>query len=107
MSLSNGVIIMCMKKLRVAINGFGRIGRAFYKLAYGRDDMEVVAVNDLGDPANLLYLLKYDSAYGIWLGSPKLSEGGPDINFLQIKDLTKLPWREHEIDVVIESTGFY
>ena len=96
-----------MKKLRIAINGFGRIGRAFYKLAYGRDDMEVVAVNDLSDPANLMYLLKYDSAYGIWLGSPKLSEGGTKINFIQEKELNKLPWQEHEIDVVIESTGFY
>ncbi|HEY4482955.1 MAG: type I glyceraldehyde-3-phosphate dehydrogenase [Candidatus Yanofskybacteria bacterium RIFCSPLOWO2_02_FULL_47_9b] len=96
-----------MRKLKIAINGFGRIGRAFYKLSYGREDMEVVAVNDLGDPANLLYLLKYDSAYGIWLASPKPGEGGPDINFLQIKDLAGLPWRDMGIDVVIESTGFY
>ena len=96
-----------MRKLKIAINGFGRIGRAFYKLSYGREDMEVVAVNDLGDPANLLYLLKYDSAYGIGLASPKPGEGGPDINFLQIKDLAGLPWRDMGIDVVIESTGFY
>jgi len=89
-----------MKKLRVAINGFGRIGRAFYKLAYGRDDMEVVAVNDLGDPANLLYLLKYDSAYGIYDKKVK-------INFIQEKELSKLPWKDLDIDVVIESTGFY
>src|SRR3989338_4776631 len=91
-----------MKKLKVAINGFGRIGRAFYKLAYGREDMEVVAVNDLGDPKNLIYLLKYDSAYGIW---PKANE--VNINFLQIKELAGLPWRDMGIDVVIESTGFY
>ena len=62
----------------------------------------MVAVNDLGDPANLLYLLKYDSAYGIW---PKANE--VNINFLQVKELAGLPWRDMGIDVVIESTGFY
>ena len=91
-----------MSKLKVAINGFGRIGRAFYKLAYGREDMEVVAVNDLGDPKNLIYLLKYDSAYGIWSKANEVN-----INFLQIKDLAGLPWKDMGIDVVIESTGFY
>src|SRR3989338_4497693 len=96
-----------MRKLKVAINGFGRIGRAFYKLSYGRDDMEVVAVNDLGDQANLMYLLKYDSAYGIWLASPKPGEGGPQINFIQQKELKDLPWRDLDIDVVVESTCFY
>ena len=53
-----------MKKTRVAINGFGRIGRAFYKLARTAPSLEIVAVNDLGDPANMAYLLKYDTAYG-------------------------------------------
>src|SRR3990167_7995156 len=99
-----------MRKIKVAINGFGRIGRAFYKLAYGRSDMEVVAVNDLGDPANLLYLLKYDSAYGIWpfdfaQGKPKTLD--TKINFIQEKELKNLPWSKLDIDVVIESTGFY
>ncbi|MEK7535742.1 MAG: type I glyceraldehyde-3-phosphate dehydrogenase [Patescibacteria group bacterium] len=91
-----------MKKLKVAINGFGRIGRAFYKLSFGREDMEVVAVNDLGDFKNLQYLLKFDSAYGIW-AKDKLEQ----VKFIQEKELVKLPWREYEVDVVIESTGFY
>lgn len=91
-----------MRKLKIAINGFGRIGRAFYKLAFEREDMEVVAVNDLGDFKNLQYLLKFDSAYGIW-DKDKLDQ----IKFIQEKEPSKLPWREREIDVVIESTGFY
>ena len=74
-----------MTKLRVAINGFGRIGRAFYKLAHERDDMEVVVVNDLGDRANLEYLLKYDSAYGKW-------EGKFSAKFLREREMAKLPW---------------
>jgi glyceraldehyde 3-phosphate dehydrogenase len=87
-------------KLRVSINGFGRIGRAFYKLAYGREDMEVVAVNDLGDEANLMYLLKYDSAYGNWPLEFKAK-------FLQEREMAKLPWRDLSIDVVVESTGLF
>lgn len=64
--------------------------------------MEVVAVNDLGDFKNLQYLLKFDSAYGIW-AKDKLEQ----VKFIQEKELVKLPWREYEVDVVIESTGFY
>ena len=55
-----------MKKTRVAINGFGRIGRAFLKVAWDRSEIEIVAINDLGDVANMAYLLKYDTAYGKW-----------------------------------------
>ena len=91
-----------MKKMKIAINGFGRIGRAFYKLAHERDDMEVVAVNDLGDADNLMYLLKYDSAYGIWREADQVK-----INFIQEKEPTKLPWRNLEVDVVVESTGIF
>src|SRR3989344_347454 len=91
-----------MKKMKIAINGFGRIGRAFYKLAHERDDMEVVAVNDLGDAENLMYLLKYDSAYGIWSKADQAK-----INFIQEKEPAKLPWRDLEVDVVIESTGIF
>ncbi len=87
-------------KLRVAINGFGRIGRAFYKLASYRDDMEVVAVNDLGDQANLMYLLKYDSAYGVW-PAPFTAK------FIQEREMAKLPWKDLNIDVVVESTGLF
>src|SRR3989344_978887 len=89
-----------MTKLRVAINGFGRIGRAFYKLSYEREDMEVVAVNDLGDEANLLYLLKYDSAYGRW-------EGKFSAKFIQEREMAKLPWKDLNIDVVVECTGLF
>lgn len=85
---------------RVAINGAGRIGRAFYKLAVERPEIEVVAINDLGDRENIEYLLKHDSVYGKWAG--KL-----DAKFLQEKDPSKLPWKELNIDVVVESTGFF
>lgn len=89
-----------MKKIRVAINGMGRIGRAFYKIASQRPELEIVAVNDLGDQANIEYLLKYDSVYGKWGG--KL-----DAKFLQEKEPSKLPWKELDVDVVVESTGFF
>lgn len=86
--------------IRVAINGFGRIGRAFYKLAQTRPELEVVAVNDLGDPENLKYLLKYDTVYGKWNGEFKAK-------LIQEKDPTKLPWKDLNIDVVVESTGLF
>lgn len=102
------------KKIRVAINGFGRIGRAFLKVARESDDIEVVAINDLGNAANLAYLLKYDSAYGV---SPfevsAKADGkaiiidGREVAFVQEKEPTKLPWKAMNIDVVVESTGLY
>ncbi len=85
---------------RVAINGFGRIGRAFYKLASSRPEIEVVAVNDLGDLENLEYLLKHDSVYGMWDGNFKAK-------FLQEKDPAKLPWKDLNIDIVVESSGAF
>ncbi len=88
------------KKTRVAINGFGRIGRAFYKLASEHKELEIVAVNDLGNQENLEYLLKYDSVYGQW-------EGKFDAKFLQEKDPSKLPWRDLDIDIVVESSGAF
>lgn len=88
------------KKIRVAINGAGRIGRAFYKLAKTRPELEIVAVNDLGDKENIEYLLKYDTVYGRW-------DGKFDSQFFQEKDPVKLPWKDLNIDVVIESTGFF
>ncbi|MEK7585288.1 MAG: glyceraldehyde 3-phosphate dehydrogenase NAD-binding domain-containing protein [Patescibacteria group bacterium] len=99
-----------MRKVRVAINGLGRIGRAFLKLALKREELEVVAVNDLGDLPNLAYLLKYDSAYGqsglkVETRDGKLVIDGREINFLQEKELNKLPWHNLQIDVVVESTG--
>ena len=99
-------------KVRVAINGLGRIGRAFLKIAIKNTDLEVVAVNDLGDLENLAYLLRYDSAYGPWDGEVKTEAGnlvvnGQSIKFLQQRDPAQLPWRDLNIDVVVESTGVF
>ncbi len=104
-----------MNKVRVAINGFGRIGRAFYKLARARPELEIVAVNDLGDPENMAYLLKYDTAYGradfdvevVGGDEPGFVVGGEKVVIIQEKDATKLPWAKYNIDIVVESTGFY
>src|SRR3989344_8337426 len=104
-----------MKKVRVAINGFGRIGRAFYKLARTRPELEIVAVNDLGDPENMAYLLKYDTAYGkadfdvevVGGDEPGFIVAGEKVALIQEKDTTKLPWAKYNIDIVVESTGFY
>lgn len=90
-----------MKKIKVAINGFGRIGRAFYKLAKENENLEVVAVNDLTSIENVNYLLKYDSVYGI---SEYTLDG---VRYISEKDPTKLPWGELDIDVVVESTGLF
>lgn len=97
--------------IRVAINGFGRIGRAFARRSHGRD-IELVAVNDLGSLDNLAYLLKYDTVYGRAPFSVEAKDGalwidGKEVKFLQEKDPAALPWKDLDIDVVIESTGFY
>lgn len=97
---------------RIAINGLGRIGRAFLKLASKKSEIEIVAVNDLGDINNLAYLLKYDTAYGksdldISVSGQNLVVNGKEIRFVSEKDGTKLPWRELNVDVVVESTGVY
>ena len=101
-----------MKKVRVAINGLGRIGRAFVKLASDRPEIELVAVNDLADLDNLAYLLRYDSAYGKWPVEVKTSPGKLIVNnkvisFSQERDPARLPWRANSIDVVVEATGVY
>jgi glyceraldehyde 3-phosphate dehydrogenase len=98
--------------VRVAINGFGRIGRTFFRLAYGNPDFEVVAVNDLGDIANLAYLLEYDSVYGrspfvVEVKDGEMMVGGKKINFTQEREPNKLPWKDLNIDIVVESTGFF
>lgn len=101
-----------MRKLKVAINGFGRIGRAFLKLAWERPEIEIVAVNDLGSIESLAYLLKYDTVYRAW--NHKVEVWGTDIvidgtivKFISEKDTTKLPWKDLGIDVVVESTGLF
>lgn len=96
----------------VAINGFGRIGRAFFRLAAQRDDITVVAINDLGSVENLAYLLQYDSAYGRAPFSVSVSGGnlivdGREITVCSEKDPAMLPWGKLGIDVVVESTGFF
>jgi glyceraldehyde 3-phosphate dehydrogenase len=103
-----------MSKTRVAINGFGRIGRAFFKLASKRPELEIVAINDLGDVENLAYLLQYDSIYGksgmeISVNSDQthMVVDGQDIRVLKEKDPAALPWGDLDIDVVVESTGFF
>lgn len=105
------LIIVCMS-VRVAINGFGRIGRAFLRHAMHEQDVEVVAINDLGDVANLAYLLKYDSVYGRASFEVSSVEGalvvnGKHITVVSQKDPAQLPWRDMNIDVVVESTGFF
>lgn len=97
--------------IRVAINGFGRIGRAFTRLSHDRG-IELVAVNDLGSLENLAYLLKHDTVYGKALFSVETRDGkllidGREVRFVQEKDPAALPWKELDIDVVIESTGLF
>src|SRR3989344_2267656 len=105
-----------MKRAKIAINGFGRIGRAFFKLALTKKELEILAINDLGDIDNLAYLLQYDSAYGRYGKevSVKEKEGkkyiyvdGREVLFLQEKDPLILPWEALGIDIVIEATGIY
>ncbi len=109
-------IIHHMRKTRLAINGFGRIGRLFLRQAIERDEFEIIAINDLGSVENLAYLLQYDSVYGraeinvktkMAFGKSKLVVGGKEIMMFQEKDPIKLPWGDLRIDVVIESTGFF
>jgi glyceraldehyde 3-phosphate dehydrogenase len=97
---------------RVAINGFGRIGRGFLRAARGSKEIEIVAVNDLTSPENLAYLLKYDSVYGRVEGAVSSQAGafqvdGKTIPVLAERDPAKLPWKDMQIDIVLESTGFF
>lgn len=103
-----------MKKIRVGINGFGRIGRAFYRLAYEHPELEVVAINDLGDVHNLAYLLKYDTVYRkfdhdvqVHGDGKELIVDGATIAFIQEREPNLIPWGAHGVDVVVESTGFF
>ncbi len=99
-------------KLRVAINGFGRIGRIFFRQAFEHPEIEVVAINDLGSAENLAYLLKYDTVYGqfdkkVEAKNGALAVDGQEIKVLQETVPTELPWKKMEVDVVIESTGVF
>lgn len=97
-------------KTRVAINGFGRIGRNAFKIAFDRSDIEVVAINDLTSPEVLAYLLKYDSNYGIYgrrvaFDKDHIIVDDRKIPITAEKDPVELPWDKYKVDVVIESTG--
>ena len=109
--------------LRVAINGFGRIGRLVFRLGFGDPDFEFVAVNDLGNAENLAYLLRHDSVYrdfnkvvelkleektiGKTVSRGRFTVAGKQVLFLSEKDPANLPWKELKIDLVIESTGVF
>ncbi|MGC8663064.1 MAG: type I glyceraldehyde-3-phosphate dehydrogenase [Thermoplasmata archaeon] len=98
--------------VRVAINGFGRIGRLTFRIALERNDIDLVAINDLVDAKTLAHLLKYDSNYGILNANVKAGENfieldGKKILTFNEKDPSKLPWRDLNIDIVVESTGVF
>jgi glyceraldehyde 3-phosphate dehydrogenase len=101
-----------MSQINVAINGFGRIGRNAFKIAFERDDLAIVAINDLTDTKTLAHLLKYDSSYGTYQHEVGFDDSGiivdgKHIRVLSEKDPGALPWRDLGVDVVIESTGFF
>lgn len=96
--------------IRVGINGFGSIGRRFFKIVMNRPDIEVVAINDLTPPATSAHLLKYDSNYGILDAEVKATDdeivvNGHAVKVYAQKDPSQIPWRDHEVDIVIEATG--
>ena len=100
--------------VKVAINGFGRIGRLAFRQMFGAEGYEVVAINDLTSPAMLAHLLKYDSAQGRYALADKVSAGedsitvdGKTIKIYAEKNAADLPWGEIGVDVVLECTGFY
>jgi len=98
--------------VRVAINGFGRIGRAIFKIGFEQKDIEFVALNDLASIENLAYLLKHDTVYGTWWKKIEIKENvliveGREIKVFSERDPAKLPWKDLGIDVVVESTGLF
>jgi len=104
-----------MNPLKIAISGFGRIGRCFFKLAFERpNEIEIVAINDLADLDNLAYLLKYDSVYGRYhhpvaadKNSGYLTINDKKIKVIQEKEPAKLPWKDLGVDIVVEATGVF
>ena len=96
----------------IAINGFGRIGRNAFKIAFARSDLDIVAINDLTDTKTLAYLLKHDSNYGTYdkdvsFDGDGIIVDGKKIRILAEKDPAALPWGDLNVDLVIESTGFF
>ena len=99
--------------IRVGINGFGRIGRNIYRAAHELNpDVEIVAVNDLGDSNTFAHLLKHDTALGTFgprveAAGEEIKVNGRSVKFLSVKDPGELPWRDLDVDVVVESTGLF
>ena len=98
--------------MKIAINGFGRIGRNVFKIAFERPGIEIAAVNDITDPRTLAHLLKYDSTFGVYNKSIEVSDDafivdGQSIKILAERNPADLPWRELGVDVVVESTGIF
>jgi len=101
-----------MSKTRIAINGFGRIGRMFFRVAHDKDNFDIVAINDIMEPYTMAHLLKYDSVHKRFQGEVKsnsdyLEVNGKKIGILKEENPAKLPWKDLNIDVVIESTGMF
>ena len=103
-----------MANVRVAINGFGRIGRLAFRQMFGAKGYQVVAINDLTSPAMLAHLLKYDSAQGryaladqVTAGEDSITVAGKQIKIYKEADPSKLPWKKLKVDVVLECTGFF
>ena len=101
-----------MEKIKVGINGFGRIGRTLFRNLHGRTDIEVVAINDLADSATLAHLLKYDSVHGVFKsivtsGKNKITVKGQSIRMFEEKDPENVPWGVFKVDVVVECTGHF
>ncbi len=101
-----------MSTVKVAINGFGRIGRLVYRQIFNMEGIEVVAINDLTSPKVLAHLLKYDSAQGRFNKDVKATDNsiiveGKEINIYAQKNPAEIPWGKHEVDVVLECTGFF
>lgn len=98
--------------LKIGINGFGRIGRLVYRAAYGNQDVDIVAINDLADAKTNAHLLKYDSVHGTFPGNVEVKDGnivvdGKTVKVLSERDPASIPWRGMGVDIVIESTGVF
>src|SRR5712675_129613 len=101
-----------MSTVKVAINGFGRIGRLVYRQIYNMQGIDVVAINDLTSPKVLAHLLKYDSAQGRFEEEVKATENsiivnGKEVKIYAQKNPADIPWKSHDVDVVLECTGFF
>ena len=98
--------------IKVGINGFGRIGRMVFRASVGRDDIEIVAINDLLEVEYLAYMLKYDSVHGRFCGEVTTEDGKLIVNGKEVRvtaetDPSKLAWGDAGVDVVVESTGIF